>query len=86
MVKPNKDHLEGMRCQWCGSYGPFNITVRLTIPIYDEGFDFPRSEDHTIYWDEDSPCQCNECDYDGNVHDFNVAVETEGHDEDPSST
>ena len=77
MVKLNKNCLQGLRCPKCGSCEPLNVTISLTIPIYDDGFEFPRQEDHTIYWDDKNPCRCDECDYDGDVSDFNVKEEND---------
>ncbi len=72
MAQPNTNCLDGMRCPKCGAYEPFAIEIRMTVSITDDGFEWPRSEDNNPYWDEDSPCRCEECDYDGDVRDFNV--------------
>jgi hypothetical protein len=64
-----------MKCPNCGAYEPFAISMQMEITIYDQGIEWPREEDHSPYWDEDSPCRCETCDYSGEVRDFNIPEE-----------
>ena len=64
---PNKNCLEGFRCPKCGSYAPFDILIARWYRFEDEG----SVEDYGDFeWDENSPCKCFECKYEGKVGDF----------------
>jgi hypothetical protein len=62
----NTNCLEGMQCPQCKSFEPFNIEVKTMIKVFDSG-----TGDHgNTDWDEDSLCECCECDFSGTVADF----------------
>ena len=68
MSNPNVNCLLGMRCpnKECGSYGPFYISVEVTMRITDEGSD-PAGDEQ---WDNGSYCACAECEHEGTVSVF----------------
>ncbi|SNS00143.1 hypothetical protein SAMN04488503_2278 [Humidesulfovibrio mexicanus] len=62
----NSNCLEGFRCPECGSYEPFDIEVKTTVTVYDNGSgDMEHAE-----WDDDSQCTCVECGHMGIVGAF----------------
>jgi hypothetical protein len=62
----NTNCLKGLRCPHCCSYGPFTIIVECLAIVSDEGV-----EDYTDpEWNFESCCSCRECDFTGNVEDF----------------
>jgi hypothetical protein len=64
----NVNILEGMRCPECKSDGPFKIQAKSIFTVYDEG-----TEDHEdVEWEDDSDCQCIECDHAGTVKDYTI--------------
>jgi len=66
----NTNCLKGFQCPKCKSFGPFRIEVTTTILMYDDGSDY----DHDgLEWEEDSYCECNECDFHGMVKDFQTS-------------
>lgn len=62
----NKNVLEGMACPRCRSEEPFKIEMVATILARDDGTD----ADGDTIWDDDSPCSCVGCGFDGKVQDF----------------
>ena len=64
----NSNCLEGMACPKCKSEEPFRIEMKSMIKIYDEGTDHHEDTE----WDENSYCECCECDYHGKVKDFQI--------------
>jgi RNase P subunit RPR2 len=71
--KVNDNCLSGMMCPNCKSDGPFRIEVKTMATVYDEGVE--ETEDNQ--WEEDSYCECKECDQTGTVKDFNVPDDIE---------
>jgi hypothetical protein len=65
----NTNCLEGMRCPQCGSEGPFRIRCEVLVLFEDDGSieELSGSE-----WDDDSLCECAECDHSGAVKDFTI--------------
>jgi hypothetical protein len=67
----NNNCLEGMGCPNCGSEGPFKIEAVSTFTVSDDG-----TEDHgDVEWDDESFCQCEDCDHKGTVADFTLEQE-----------
>jgi hypothetical protein len=62
----NVNILEGMRCPECKSEGPFKISATSRFTVYDDGTD--GHED--VEWDDDSDCECDNCDHSGTVKDY----------------
>ena len=65
----NTNILEGMRCPQCGSEGPFRIRCQVLVLMDDDGTldDLGGSE-----WEDDSLCECDECDHSGTVKDYTI--------------
>lgn len=62
----NTNCLAKMRCPDCGNYGPFRILASVWVDVLDEG-----TEDCDGFeWEDDSPCECRNCDYTATVGDF----------------
>lgn len=62
----NTNCLADMQCPQCRSFEPFNIEVKTSMRVFDNGTD-----DHgDTEWDEDSYCECCECGFSGTVADF----------------
>lgn len=64
---PNANCLEGMRCPECGYEKSFDIEIRKFVTVYDDGTDDTGGDTH---WDDESLCQCNQCQFVGRVKDF----------------
>jgi hypothetical protein len=62
----NTNCLEGMQCPDCGSFEPFNIAVKTMMKVFDNGTDDHGDTD----WDEDSYCECCNCQLYGSVAQF----------------
>ncbi len=73
----NTNCLEGMRCPNCKSEGPFDIYAHSTFVFTDDGTD----EFGDVEWDDDSPCECKECNFEGIAGDFRTNVEEGAEDE-----
>lgn len=64
----NTNCLEGMRCPKCKKVGKMKIAVIAIALVSDEGTEaFYDSE-----WNDDSFCQCDECDLCGTVKEFQI--------------
>ena len=66
----NENVLEGMKCPNCGSLEPFRIEVSTVLRFTDEGEDFLNDKGADQEWQDDSYCECVECDFAGKVADF----------------
>lgn len=66
---PNENCLEGMRCPECGSFGPFKILASKSgmVEVSDDGTDDIQGNTE---WDDDSTCECCECDHLSTVRKF----------------
>lgn len=62
----NTNCLAGMKCPKCGSEGPFDISVQAFARVHDDGVD----EVWDFEWQNESPCDCRECKFEGKVEDF----------------
>jgi hypothetical protein len=67
-ISPNVNCLEGKRCPRCGSYGPFEVLVSMRVLLRDSGAD--DAEDGSIWYDDDAPTKCDECQHEGKFGDF----------------
>jgi hypothetical protein len=65
-AKPNTNCLEDMICPECGSRGPFGIEMSAIIMLHDEGTD----EHGDTEWDDNSACNCDDCQYKGQAGQF----------------
>jgi len=65
---PNTNCLEGMNCPKCGANEPFGIEISTTAIMFDQGNEYISD----IYWDGESHCTCQSCQFDGRVKDFTV--------------
>jgi len=67
----NVNCLEGMQCPNpdCKSEGPLRIHSTVIVLMDDEGTleDMSGSE-----WDDDSICECQECDHSVTIKDFTI--------------
>jgi len=54
----------------CGSLEPFRIEVSTVLRFTDEGEDFLNDKGADQEWQDDSYCECVECDFAGKVADF----------------
>jgi ribosomal protein L37E len=63
---PNDNCLEGMKCPRCGSEEPFNISAKACFKVFDDGTDSFGAVD----WDDDSVCECVNCNLRGFVCEF----------------
>lgn len=68
MKKMNSNCLAGIKCPKCGALAPFCIEARIVVRAYDDGTEHINGAD--TYWDEDSACVCDACDYSGKVKQF----------------
>lgn len=64
----NTNYLKGMKCPQCGSEGPFSIRYSTWILTYDDGVEDNYNND--IDHNDDSACNCSNCDYEGPIHTF----------------
>jgi hypothetical protein len=64
----NVNILEGVRCPQCKSDGPFKIEATSLFTIYDDG----AGDHEDVTWQDDSPCQCDNCDHSGTVKDYTL--------------
>ena len=62
----NTNCLEGMACPKCGQTESLHIAVTSWVKMTDDGTDGMTDTE----WDENSPCQCLECDHFGLAHEF----------------
>lgn len=69
---PNEGCLEGMRCPSCKSEGPFKIWTSTWMQFNDEGEDFLNDKGTSQEWNDQSGCQCAECDHHAKVWDFMI--------------
>lgn len=53
------------RCPRCGQYERFEITVKTVLEVTDDGQE--DISDHE--WDQNSFCQCPECEWQGTVRE-----------------
>jgi hypothetical protein len=67
-TNPNVNCLEGKRCPNCGSYGPFEIVVSMSVLLHDNGTD--SAQDGTTEYGGDTPTTCCSCDYEAKFDDF----------------
>jgi hypothetical protein len=69
LMAKNTNCLEGMKCPQCGSLEPFRIETTTVMAWTDEG----EAESANLEWEDDSYCECLECDYQGLVADFRTS-------------
>ncbi len=69
LENPNINHLEGMECPNCGSFGPFRIHVTHSgeTLVSDDGTYLIQGD---VEWDEASECSCTNCTFKGMVANF----------------
>jgi hypothetical protein len=65
----NTGCLEGMQCPQCGSDGPFRIACQVLVLMGDEGTEDDLSGSE---WEDNSLCECDECDHSGTVKDYTI--------------
>lgn len=65
----NTNCLEGVKCPKCGQEDLFKIAAHVICEVSDDG-----TEDHLgdHEWDQQSFCQCCECDHAGKLADFTI--------------
>jgi hypothetical protein len=68
IVNPNVNCLEGKRCPRCGSFGPFELAVKMRVLMFDTGTDFPK--DGSVDFDGDTQAKCDCCEYAGRFEQF----------------
>ena len=70
MYMANDNCLNGMQCPKCQSFEPFVIESRVTVRVYDDG-----TEDiiEGFHWEDESYCECCQCEYAATVKDFTVS-------------
>ena len=68
----NTNCLEGMTCPKCGQTEALHIAVTSWVKMTDDGTDGMADglPSYDTEWDENSPCQCPECDHFGVAHEF----------------
>ena len=71
---PNTNCLEGIRCPGCKQEDEVIIGMVISVSVTDDGTD-DLAGDRT--WDDDSPCACPECKFQGNVKDFQIENQEE---------
>lgn len=70
---PNTNCLEGFKCPKCGFEDSFEIEMKSTFTLTDDG-----TGDHgDTEWGDEAACQCGDCGHLGTVKDFRN-VEPEG--------
>lgn len=62
----------GICCPKCGSDDQIDVCANVWVRLCDNGTDAYESENGDQEWDDDSPCSCNVCDYDGTVGSFAI--------------
>lgn len=67
MENPNTNCLAGMSCPQCNSFGPYYISITTSVRVDDSG---TTDYGHDKEWDDDSPCLCNDCGFEGTVLAF----------------
>jgi ribosomal protein L37E len=67
-VSPNTNCLEGKRCSACGSYGPFEVAVKMRVLLCDSGID--SAPDPAIEYDDNAHATCRSCGRQGRFGDF----------------
>lgn len=70
----NTNCLQGMQCPKCQDEGPFAIACDVVFLIGDDGTE-DQIGDNTF--EDDSYCECRECNHHATVADFTVAKEDE---------
>jgi len=63
-MEGNENCLEGIRCDKCGSSGPFKISATAEFEIDDDG----TAEYSDVEWDDLSLIHCKNCDWSGYVY------------------
>lgn len=58
-----------MKCPSCGSDDALDVCAKVWVRLCDDGTDADASHDGSHEWDDDSPCMCNECGWEGTVKD-----------------
>lgn len=67
-VNPNSNCLEGKRCPTCGSYGPFEVVVKMRVLLRDSGI--CSVQDPATEYDDDAYTTCRSCGRQGRFGDF----------------
>ena len=62
------NYILGYKCPKCESVEPFYIEVITLATVWQDG----TEETHGFSWDENSFCECVECNHTGRVEDFHV--------------
>lgn len=60
----------GLRCPKCRQTGYLNIECVVMAHVNDAGADY----DGDVYWDNESPCICPECEWEGRVEDAEICL------------
>ena len=63
---PNTNCLEGLKCPECGNEDRLLIDAWVSVSVTDDGSE-PMG-DH--YWDRKSFAMCPDCDFEGELRDF----------------
>jgi hypothetical protein len=71
LAMSNTNCLEHIRCPTCGSEDAFRVSARIWIFVTDDG---TEDEGGHYEWDNDSPCQCADCDRLGTIKDFRTDI------------
>lgn len=67
----NSNCLAGFRCPMCRDDGPFDIDVRCTMRLHDNGIDDSK-QGTDIHYDDDGNCRCVQCGHAATVADFQL--------------
>lgn len=67
-VNPNTNCLEGKRCPTCGSYGPFEVVVKMRVLLCDNGIG--SAQDPATEYDDNAYTTCRSCGRQGRFGDF----------------
>lgn len=70
-VATNINCLEGLACPHCGSQDAFDIDVRTTVRMHDNGTEHMTDAE----WDAESAITCTDCNHRGTAGQFSIAIE-----------
>ncbi|QIG69336.1 hypothetical protein EVB78_134 [Rhizobium phage RHph_N1_15] len=76
-----------MRCPKCGSDENLDVEVKAFARLMSDGTDCDESVNGDHTWDDQSPCTCAACGWEGKAGDAEISSEgPSGVNEDPSET
>lgn len=65
----NTNCLEGVKCPKCGPEDLFKIAASVIVEVSDDG---TEDQGGGYEWDQQTFCQCCECDHGGKLADFTI--------------